>query len=47
MEKEKGLTVNRNPDVASFRAKVDEAYKEYAKEKWFDAEMIRKIGEIK
>ena len=42
-----GLIVNRNPDVASFKAKVDIAYKEYAKEPWFNAEMIEKIRAIK
>ncbi|UCG64745.1 MAG: TRAP transporter substrate-binding protein [Deltaproteobacteria bacterium] len=47
MEKEKGLIVDWNPDTASFQAKVEEAYKVYAKEKWFDSEMIRKIRAIK
>jgi len=47
MEKNHGLIVNRNPDMASFKAKVDIAYKEYAKEPWFDGKLIEKIRAIK
>ena len=43
----KGMQINYNPDVASFRAAAQKAYAEYAKEKWFKADLIKEIQAIK
>lgn len=42
MEKE-GLEINRSPDIESFRSKVADLYDEFAKEPWYDPEVIEAI----
>ncbi|MBW1700148.1 MAG: TRAP transporter substrate-binding protein [Deltaproteobacteria bacterium] len=47
MEKEKGLIVNWNPDVDSFRKAAEKAYEQFRKEPWYDQAMVDKIRALK
>jgi tripartite ATP-independent transporter DctP family solute receptor len=47
MEKEKGLTVNWDPDIKSFQKATEKAYEEFKKEPWYDAELVEKIQALK
>lgn len=41
--KKKGMQINMNPDIASFKRNMPELYKKYEKEPWFKKDIIEKI----
>jgi TRAP-type C4-dicarboxylate transport system substrate-binding protein len=43
MEKEKGMIVNWNPDIESFRKAAHTVYEESKKESWYDQALVDKI----
>ena len=47
MEKEKGLNVNWNPDIDSFRKATEKAYEKFKKEAWYDQALVDKIRALK
>ena len=45
--KEAGVTVNMNPDRASFMKNLPEIYTQFNKEPWYDQKLIDEIKAVK
>jgi tripartite ATP-independent transporter DctP family solute receptor len=41
--KKRGMQINMNPDIASFKRNMPEFYKKYEKEPWFKKDIVEKI----
>ena len=44
--KEAGVTVDMEPDRDSFKQNLDEIYKQFSKEAWYDQNLIDKMKAV-